>query len=205
MLNQLFGSNTRVKLLHIFLSNPEEKYYIRQLGRDLGLQVNSVRRELQNLEKIGLLVIRANDNAPKETVPKTNGEANRPLLDKKYYQVNKNFVLFNELHDLFVKSQLLVAQAFTTDLKAASEPKLIVLSGFFVEDQFSKTDLLIVGTIKREILEDAVAKLERGLGREVRYTVMSEEEFHYRQNISDSFIFNLFKSKHLLLLSELSA
>jgi predicted ArsR family transcriptional regulator len=52
MLSKLFGSKARVKLLKIFLSYPEKRFYIRQLARDLKLQVNSVRRELDNLEKI---------------------------------------------------------------------------------------------------------------------------------------------------------
>ena len=55
MLGNLFGSNARVKILKLFLLHPEKKYYIRQLARDLDLQVNSVRRELDNLEKFGLL------------------------------------------------------------------------------------------------------------------------------------------------------
>ena len=56
MLGKLFGSNTRVKILKLFLFNFYKKYYIRQLARDLGLQLNSVRRELENLEKFGLLI-----------------------------------------------------------------------------------------------------------------------------------------------------
>ncbi|MCU0678948.1 MAG: hypothetical protein MUC28_00680, partial [Planctomycetes bacterium] len=55
MLGKLFGSNTRVKILKLFLLHPDNKFYIRQIARGLKLQVNSVRRELENLEKFGLL------------------------------------------------------------------------------------------------------------------------------------------------------
>ena len=51
MLAQIFGSNARVKILKTFLSKPEQKYYTRQLARDLALQVNSVRREPGNRTK----------------------------------------------------------------------------------------------------------------------------------------------------------
>jgi DNA polymerase III delta subunit len=64
---------------------------------------------------------------------------------------------------------------------------------------------LIVAKVDKEDLLRAVAKLEENLGQEVRYTVLSEEEFRYRQAISDAFVFNLFKSKHLLLLNEISS
>ena len=56
MLGKLFGSNARVKILKLFLLHPEKKFYIRELSRRLKLQVNSVRRELENLEKFGLLI-----------------------------------------------------------------------------------------------------------------------------------------------------
>lgn len=205
MLNQLFGSNARVKILHIFLANPEERYYIRQLSRDLGLQVNSVRRELQNLEKMGLLITKQREREAEVLVDAAKAEiTGATLQDKKYYQVNKNFVLFDELHGLFAKAQLLAGQNFINSLRTAGVPKLLLLSGFFVEDAEAKTDLLIVATIDREALLAAIARLETDLGREVRYTVLTEEEFRYRQAISDAFIFNLFKNKHLLLLNELS-
>ena len=62
MLEQIFGSKTRVKLLHIFLSNPEEWFFVRELTRKLKQQVNSVRVELKNLEDVGLLLSEKKDN-----------------------------------------------------------------------------------------------------------------------------------------------
>ena len=56
MLEQLFGSKTRVKLLQLFLNNPKKDYYLRQLAREIKGQLNSVRREVNNLEKIGIIV-----------------------------------------------------------------------------------------------------------------------------------------------------
>jgi len=57
MLEQLFGSQTRVRLLQIFLSNPEEKYFVRELTRNLNSQINAIRRELENLEELGAIRI----------------------------------------------------------------------------------------------------------------------------------------------------
>lgn len=77
MLSKLFGSQARVKILKIFLLNPDNKYYIRQLARDLNLQVNSVRRELENLEKFGLLISdisKEDDAAEREEIARENKE-----------------------------------------------------------------------------------------------------------------------------------
>jgi len=52
MLKVLFTSNTRVKILKHFFLYPKDKFFIRQLTRDLDEQINGVRRELESLKKI---------------------------------------------------------------------------------------------------------------------------------------------------------
>jgi len=102
MLSQLFGSDARVKILNIFLTKPDGQYYLRQLARDLELQVNSVRRELLNLEQIGLIIPVVNE----ETKSK----------EKKYYAVSRDFLLFNEIKSLFIKAQLLSTRDFAENV-----------------------------------------------------------------------------------------
>ncbi|MEK7540164.1 MAG: winged helix-turn-helix domain-containing protein, partial [Patescibacteria group bacterium] len=84
MLEQLFGSRTRVKLLRLFLSNPQEEYYVRELTRRMNEQINSIRRELSNLEDMGLLLSEEREG-------------------KKYYKVNQDHLMFPELRALFLK------------------------------------------------------------------------------------------------------
>ena len=85
MLKALFSSKARIKLLTIFLLNPDEEYFIRELTRKLDEQINSIRRELDNLKKIGLLRSRVKNR-------------------KKYFFCNKDFVIFNELRDIILKA-----------------------------------------------------------------------------------------------------
>ena len=77
-LKALFSSQTRVKLLSTFLLHPESEYFIRELTRLLGEQINSIRRELENLRRIGLVKAR---------------HRNR----KKYYKVDTEFSLYQDL------------------------------------------------------------------------------------------------------------
>src|SRR5680860_655105 len=111
MLNKLFGSDARVKILNIFLTKPDGQYYLRQLARDLELQVNSVRRELINLEQIGLIIPVISEVKSKE---------------KKYYAVNHDFLLFNELKSLFLKAQLLSTKDFAQNVQKICTPKLLI-------------------------------------------------------------------------------
>ena len=62
MVEQLFGSKTRVKLLNLFYSNPNRAFYVREITRKIDEQINSVRRELSNLLSIGIIVSETNNN-----------------------------------------------------------------------------------------------------------------------------------------------
>jgi len=66
MLEQLFGSKTRVMLLRLFLNNPEKFYFVRELTRSLETHLNSIRRELSNLESIGIIDFHSKTDLSKE-------------------------------------------------------------------------------------------------------------------------------------------
>jgi len=117
MLNKVVGSEARVKILNAFLIEPDKQHYLRQLARDLDLQVNSVRRELNNLEELGLIEV-----ADKEATGK----------EKKYYAVNSNFLLFNELRALFLKAQLSGISKFIADVQKICTPNFLFLVGFLL-------------------------------------------------------------------------
>jgi hypothetical protein len=215
MLGQLFGSNARVKILKIFLFNPEEKYYIRQLARNLKLQVNSVRRELDNLEKFGILISGANIE-----VEEDNGQSGAQSLvennksfvslergqdrhEKKYYKANINFVLFEEIKALIIKAQILYGQDFISKLKRAGHVKLLVLTGKFVNESDFPVDLLIVGRFNRLKLIRLIRELERELGREINYTLMETKEFKYRRDITDVFLYSILEKKNIIAIDEI--
>jgi DNA-binding transcriptional regulator YhcF (GntR family) len=210
MLEKLFGSKTRVKLLKIFLLNPDQKYYIRQLARNLKTQVNSIRRELNNLEDFGLLISDDNNSIKTDILSNRNKsdkkkveKETRNLKEKKYYGVNKNFILFSEIKTLIIKSQILAGESFITNLKEVCQPKFILLGGMFVNNENAVTDVLIVADIKQEKLIPIISSLEIELGREVNFTLMNEEEFKYRQEVADVFLHSVLNSKKIILVDKI--
>src|SRR6266550_1838167 len=82
MVEQLFGSKTRVKLLQLFFTNPNRSFYVREITRKIDEQINSVRRELANLLSIGIIHSDANNN-------------------RLYYEVNQNYEHYQPLSAIF--------------------------------------------------------------------------------------------------------
>ncbi len=219
MLSNLFGSKARVKILKIFLLNPEEKYYIRQLARNLKLQVNSVRRELENLEKFGILISGAVIKKGEETTGRQakDGKLSSSKMtgrisvikniqekhEKKYYKANTNFILFKEIKSLIIKAQVLYGEDFFNKLKKAGNIKLLILTGKFVDEPSSPVDLLIVGRANRAKLSRLIKELEKELGREVNFTLMSLREFKYRRDITDVFLYSILEGKKIIAVDEI--
>ena len=211
MLGKIFGSNTRVKILKLFLLHPENKFYIRQIARGLKLQINSVRRELENLEKFGVLISNSSSRASDRGALELNDKLlNRKSFakstdtkqEKKYYQANTDFVLFEELKALIVKSQILYEKDFVQKMQSAGRPKLLILSGIFVNNDNAAIDLLIVGRFKKNKLLKIIKELENELGKEINYTILGTQEFKYRRDITDVFLYDILEGKKIVVIDE---
>lgn len=174
MLKRLFTSNTRIKLMTVFLMNPTEEYFIRELTRKLDEQINSIRRELDNLKHIGLLKTRTKNR-------------------KKYYYINTKFTIFDELRSIIVKA-VSSNEGLIKDLQQMGEIKVLALAGQFVEKATTSVDMLIVGNMDKERLTQYINN-ELRTKRPIKFTVMTEEDYRYRLNCNDKFVSDLIKDE----------
>lgn len=199
MLEKLFGSKARVKILKLFLLNPTDKFYIRQLSRDLKLQLNSVSRELDNLEKFGILTsdMKVEEQEVKSKKVTASGQ------EKKYFRANPNFVLFNEIKALIVKAQVLYEKDFVKKLKSIGKIKLLILTGIFINNPNTLIDLLIVGKVNKVKLAKLIKELEVELGKEINFTVFDMHEFKYRRDITDIFLYGILDDRKMVVIDDI--
>lgn len=199
MLDQLFGSKTRVALLKLFFENPDKSYFVRELTREIDAQINSVRRELENLVKLG--IVRINEDPVIET-PAWEDEVPKGLNRKKFYQLNKFFVLHEELSGLFSKSHLMHEKDLMNQLSNL-DAFLIVMTGQFTENTDTITDILIVGNVNKNALSEIVSGFEKRLEREINYTIMPMKEYEYRQEITDRFLYDILVNEKIVLVDKI--
>lgn len=172
MLKRLFTSNTRIKLLTLFLLNPDSEYFIRELTRKLEEQINSIRRELDNLKRMGLLKTKSKNR-------------------KKYYVANKDFIIFHELRNIILKAQSDQSN-IAKKIMEFGDIDVMVLTGIFV-DKEAPIDLLLVGNIDRQKLEHYFAT-ELETNRPVKFSIMDKQEFLYRQKCKDKFLHDILEN-----------
>ncbi len=216
MLKVLFGSESKVKILSLFLLHSDTKYSPLQISRDLKLSLNSVQRELTNILELGLISESLFQDNKEEIKPeisvkvkiaKKKKQKKEKIVEKKeikLFEVNKNFILYPELKALFVKAQILSSQKFISSIQKNFKPKLLILTGFFTNYPEAQTDLLIVGQINKPAFIKLISDLENDLGHEINFTILDEEEFKYRQEIMDIFLYNILDGKTIVLIDSYS-
>lgn len=195
MIDSLFGSKTRVKLLHLFFNNPGKAFYVREITRLIDEQINSVRRELSNMLQVGIIESSTADN-------------------KLYYEVHQRYEHFSAFRSIFgddkasapakpkasgTKSVSKGDVAWQEELRACKGIRVAIAAGALVEGSASGIDLLVAGP-KTQKLANVLTDLETSEGRELTYSIMSYDEFYYRLSVRDKFIADVISNRHEIVI-----
>ena len=202
MLEQLFGSKTRFRILRTFFAHPERSFFVRELSRAINIQLNAVRRELELLVNIGL--VKEGDPSSRDSVSLRGKDYGQGVSLRKYYALDLQSLIYPEVQALITKLQILGQQEMIKEIKEkGGEIKLLLLSGQFTNDREAPSDLLAVGKLKEKTIVNIISKHEKDLGFEVRFTMMTEAEFKERRQMMDKFIFALFEANNAKVINEL--
>ena len=190
MIDALFGSKTRVKLLHLFLSNPGKSFYVREITRLIDEQINSVRRELANMMTVGIVTSDTADN-------------------KLYYEVNQRYEYYVPLRAIFADEKMAPVEKVSSakktwhdDLRALPGVRIAVLAGVLVNGSSSSVDVLVAGDVNTPRLKKVIKAAEALEGRELNYVVLSYDDFYYRLSVRDRFITEIIAGKCITLVDD---
>jgi len=185
MLNELFSSRARVEILKLFLFNPENSFYQRQISTLTRQSIRGVQREAERLEKIGLI--------------EKSIQGNRI-----YYKVNKKCPIFEELKRILFKS-VGIAEVLKENLKKSDNIKIAFIYGSYAkaeENLLSDIDLLIIGSINSKELSSLLSKPKRELSREINYAVFPLQEFRKKVRQKDHFLNTILKEKKIFIIGD---
>ncbi|NCQ54192.1 transcriptional regulator [Candidatus Saccharibacteria bacterium CG11_big_fil_rev_8_21_14_0_20_41_19] len=193
MIDALFGSKTRVKLLHLFLNNPGQPFYVREITRKIGEQINSVRRELSNMIEVGIITSDSADN-------------------KLYYQINQRYEYYAPLKAIFsdnkTESRVIsaadenVSDEYSSMLASIIGLRLAIFSGILVKGSTTPVDIILVGEMSPLKVKAFIKIVEKNEGREINYSVLSYDEFYYRLSVRDRFITEILNGKHSVIIDK---
>jgi len=173
-------------MVELFYGNPEEMFYVREITRKTNEEINAVRRELERMLGYGML--------------RSEQRGNRL-----YYSLNTRYVFFQELQQMVAKSTGL-GKKLRRSQRKLGKLKFVMFSARFVrrlKPRQGEVDMLVVGEVVLPELEALVKVEQEALGREINYTILTEEEFEFRKTRRDPFIMDvLFSSRVMVIGSE---
>jgi len=184
-LKPLMQSRTRIRILTLLLLGREGRYYVREIQRRVGENINAVRRELSNLESAGLA-------------------KSEHIANLKYYQINSSSSIYPELRSLFLKTEGVAEVVKEKLAEHGFISKAFIFGSFAVGNVSSSSDidLFIVGDIDEKIVLRSIREVESFLGREVNYVAMSAKEFEKRVKSGDPFVSRVLNSPVIPLIGE---
>lgn len=184
ILENLFGSKERARLLRFFLQNPDQEYSYAEIVRRNMLRGN-IKKEIENLKKIKFIISRSK-----------KGNIS--------YVLNQGFSFYPELKNLISKSNVYPQCKSIANIGKIGSIKLAAISGVFINYEKGKADMIIVGDdIRRAKLKNLMASLEAEIGKEIDFVLMSGEEFKYRLNMLDKFILDFLEGPHDEIINKL--
>ena len=202
VLSKLFGSVARVKVLRLFLFNPESIFDKREICRRSKLQPHTVAREVALLERIGLIKRRS---FFKEVVQKRPRRKKTVKKRVQGFMLNDMFLYREPLQLFLLKTATLENDYILRKLRSAGKLKVVIVSGVFIQNWESRVDLLVVGdSLKKSKLEGAIRDIEAEIGMELRYTIFSTKDFKYRLSIRDRLMRDILDYPHQKLLNRLN-
>lgn len=201
VLERLFGSAAKVKIIKLFLFNPESAFDVAQAAVRAKITQEIARKEINNLLEINFVrprsyikEIKKQKNRNMEIVRK---RANGYTLDQKFPYIEDLKAFLGNINPFKYKDII-------DKISRAGKIQLLIISGMFIKNPDSRADLLVVGdNIKQNQLDNIMSTIESEIGKEIRYAVFETSEFNYRLSMFDKLIRDILDYPHEKIINKL--
>lgn len=180
----LLSSGVKAELFRLLFGIGLRELHVRELERQSGFALSTVRQELRNLMTLGLVEARQSGN-------------------RTYYQGNSKHPLFPEIHSLVLKTS-----GLADVLREALGDKGISVAFVFgsvasgVETPNSDLDVMVIGTVSLRQIVERLAGVSANLGREVNPHVLTAAEFARRKDSQDHFVSTVLAAPRIFVIGD---
>ncbi|MGH9402003.1 MAG: nucleotidyltransferase domain-containing protein [Terriglobia bacterium] len=176
-------SKARQRVLAYYFTNPTARHHLRNLADRLSVDPSNLSKELGRLEREGLFLSEVSGR-------------------QKYFRLNREYPLYNEVRNIVRKTVGAVAliKQFLDKIGGIEEAYLYGSFAHNQQDAGSDIDVIVIGVPDEKLLAEAVRNLERRLGRDINYTVLTPQEFERRREHKDAFLENVWRNTRISLI-----
>lgn len=194
-MGKLFDSPARVKILRLFLLNPDSVFPKKEAGKRSQVRGAALSRELSLLSRAKLIT-------PNRTGLVTDRKTGK-VKKTKGFELNQRFPLLAPLRGLLVSNRPYSDEEIIRRFNHTGRLKLVVISGIFMHEPHSRVDILLVGdNLKKNLVEAELRTMEAEVGKELEYAILDTKEFDYRLEVYDKFIRDILDYSHRKILNK---
>lgn len=203
ILEKLFGSAPRIKIIRLFLLNSENLFTTEDVSRRAKTATPMTKRELSLLK--GINFIKQSEQIVEEAIKLKSGETKTKKKKITGFSLNPLFPLLHALKNLVVNAAPVDKEKLIKELSTVGKIKMMIFSGMFTQSEGNRVDLLLAGDSIRETKLDKVLKnIEAEIGKEIAYSVFKTEDFIYRLGMYDKFIRDVLDNPHEKVVNKLN-
>lgn len=202
ILEKLFGGAAKVKIIKLFLFNPDSSFDISQTAERTKVSKRIARKEIDSLGKIGFL-------KSKSYIKEIKRQKNRSIkiLHKRVngWTLDYKFPYIEAIKSFLSSINPFRHKEIVNRISHVGKIQLLIISGIFIKDPNSRVDLLVVGDgLKQGQLDNIIKTIESEIGREIRYAAFETQEFNYRYSIFDKLIRDILDYPHEKIINKLN-
>lgn len=198
ILEKLFGSSARVKVMKLFLFNPEQLLEKSEIIKKTKSSSASLQKELKDLCDMGLLKKRIFIKSSQTKTGKTKKQKVQG------FALNPSFKYLSNLKNLLINNEPFNHNEILKKINKVGKIKLIVISGLFIQDEDSRLDLFVVGDdVKDRAVKAVINKMEAEIGKELRYAFFTTADFKYRYGVCDRLVRDVFDYPHQIVVDRI--
>jgi hypothetical protein len=204
-LGKIFGSIFRVRILRLFLFNPDTVYEMAEIAARAKVSKITLQNEIAVLNRAGFTKRKSfykqvlDKKAQRCFRPSQSRRKKHVLKKKRAYgwTLNEKFPHLAAIKEFLINAAPVKDRDIAKKLRRAGTFKLLVVAGVFMQNFDSRLDILIVGDrINQSQLERSIKNIEAELGRELRYALFGVNDFRYRLGVHDRLIRDVFDYPH---------
>lgn len=197
ILGKLLGGIGRVKIMRLFLLNPDQGFETSDTAERSRLSASIARRTMSSLVAMNFV---KKKSFIKEITDGRSGKVKKKRVQG--YFLNTEFPYIQELRALLIEGDFLKHDDIARRFRPAGKVQLLVVSGIFMKKSASRLDVLVVGdNIRKSYIQKTIAVLESELGTELSYALFDTNDFKYRVSMYDKLLRDVFEYPHERLIA----
>jgi len=199
-LSKLFGSEDKVKVMRLFLFNPDVYFFADQVATRSKVSEKAALAEIVSLENAGMVRSRSSVQV---TEVKKRGKLIEVKKKTSCWQLDPSFEYLPQMQNLLINSRPLRKEEILKRLSNVGKLKMVIIAGVFIQDKESRVDILIVGDqLKRGVIDKIMKVMESEIGKELNYTSFETADFQYRLSMCDKLVRDILDYPHQKLLDK---